>query len=466
MLTVILSPPVAQAGDYFGRRWFLILCNLAGLVGAIVVSRAHSVATTMVGFVITGLAFGCQALLNAVVSEILPRRYRPLAQATVAMSSSLGAIIGLVMGGALIRHGDVENYRIFFYVVAGLFAAAAIGSLVAYHPPPRSLQSLTLREKLRGLDWIGSSLFTSFLILFCVALAWTKNPYQWTNVRILAPFLISMMLLAAFGLYEGKFKFDGILDHRLFQHRNFPLAVGIVFSEGATFIAANQYYPYQTGVFTGADQQLAAMHLVVPQASALVMALITGAYSSRVKKIHWPIFFGMSVLCVFNILMCTVTLSTPAVSFWWYGVFAGGGTGIVAPLIFVAAQISTPPELIALASALMIAARSLGGAVVLAITNAILHDQLDHIPTKVAAAVLPLGLPDSSLAPLIGALSAKDYEALAKIPGATQAIVDAGAHALLRCFQTGFRNIWIVATVFAVVATIGAWFSFGFKVMD
>ena len=43
IMTSVLGPPVCQAADYWGRRWFLIILSSAGIVGCIVVSRAESV---------------------------------------------------------------------------------------------------------------------------------------------------------------------------------------------------------------------------------------------------------------------------------------------------------------------------------------------------------------------------------------------------------------------------------------
>jgi MFS family permease len=41
--TVVLGPPVSQAADYWGRKWFLVILTSFGAVGAIIVSRATSV---------------------------------------------------------------------------------------------------------------------------------------------------------------------------------------------------------------------------------------------------------------------------------------------------------------------------------------------------------------------------------------------------------------------------------------
>lgn len=40
---VVFAPPVSQAADYWGRRWFLIILASLGCVGTIITSRATSV---------------------------------------------------------------------------------------------------------------------------------------------------------------------------------------------------------------------------------------------------------------------------------------------------------------------------------------------------------------------------------------------------------------------------------------
>lgn len=91
---------------------------------------------------------------------------------------------------------------------------------------------------------------------------------------------------------------------------------------------------------------------------------------------------------------------------WGYPVFLGIGLGTCLCTLITAAQLATPKHLIATTSGLMISTRSFGGSVGLAIYNAILTDKLSkNLGSKIAAAVLPLGLPQESLGPFIGALS-------------------------------------------------------------
>jgi hypothetical protein len=165
---------------------------------------------------------------------------------------------------------------------------------------------------------------------------------------------------------------------------------------------------------------------------------------------------GFTLITVFNICMAATYKSNPDGAFWGFGIILGVGTGIILPLTMVAAQLATTPELISSASALIISTRSLGGTVGLAITNAIFNSALStEIPKKIAAAVLPLGLPPSSLGMLIGALASNDQALLAHVPGATPQIIGAAAQGLVEAYGIGFRNCWIAACCFAALAIVG-----------
>src|SRR5690349_16295255 len=88
--------------------------------------------------------------------------------------------------------------------------------------------------------------------------------------------------------------------------------------------------------------------------------------------------------------------------------------------------------------------------------NAILVSKLDtNLGPRIASAVLPLGLPPSSLPDFIGALAAHNDAALTKIPGVTGQIIGAGVGGLKEAFMQGFRYIWVTAACFTVLAVVG-----------
>lgn len=453
---IALGPPLAQAADFWGRKWFVVVCSACGFVGALVISRANSIGVVLVGFAIMSIGYSTQALLTAVASEIITRRMRPLAQGSLIFTGCSGGVIGLLMGGKLLQHGNLANYRVYFYVLAAVYGVATLGCLFSYNPPRRELQLLPLKRKLQGLDWIGYLLFSPSLALFCIALAWAKNPWPWSNYRVLTPLIISFAAMGVFTLYEWKWKTDGIFHHGIVRNRNFALSAIGIWVEGFTFFTINVYLGYEFRLFTGADTLVSNIPTVITLAGCLSFSLIVGAYSSKMKSLRAPIFIAFVLLLIFNILMITVTPSTSRSAIMGYAIFSGAGYGIVVPLLVVALQFSTPTELISLTSGLFIVIRAVGNACAVGINTAVLSGALStNLVPKITAAVLPLGFPESSLPDLIGALSGTNGILPSDVPGANPEIVSAGLTAFMEAYRIGFRNIWIVGTALTAVACVG-----------
>lgn len=412
----------------------------------------------LAGFCLIGVATSSQTLLHAVVSEVLPRSQRPLAQASLNATAGLAAVIGLCMGGALLRYNELENYRVYMYVLAAFFFLAVLGILLGYNPPARELEtSMSTRQKFRSIDWIGCALLTPGLVLFSLALGWSRNPYVWTDVHILAPFIVGVACLVAFGVYEWRFTSDGLLHHSLFRMgRNFPIAMAVVFAEGAAFFAVNQYFAYQIAVLLHFDLLIAGVHYAVVFLAAMVFAMFGGWYSVKTKSVKSVACLGLAGMTIFMVSMAaTARPQTPDAAYWILAVVLGAGIGFILPTAMVIAQLSTPLELIAECSALVLATRSMGATVALAINNAIFNSSIGReIPSRVAAAVLPLGLPPTSIGALIGALQSQKPAAIFTVPGVTPQIAGAAGQAISQAFAVSFRWVWVSAACFCAVATI------------
>lgn len=458
IFTAAFGPPISQIADLWGRRWPLITVLLSGVIGSILASRAQSINTVIAGFCLIGVATSSQPLLHAVVSEVLPRAQRPLAQASLNATAGLAAFVGICMGGALLRYDQLENYRVYMYVLAGLFFAAAAGVLLGYNPPTRkSEKAMSSREKIRSIDWIGCSLLTPGLVLFSLALGWSKNPYQWSDAHILGPFVTGMACLIAFSVYEWRFTSEGLLHHSLFRMgRNFPIVLAVVFAEGVAFFAANQYFAFQIAMLLHFDLLIAGLHYGVMFLAAMVFAMFGGWYSVKTRSVKSVACLGMIAMTIFMVCMAaTARPQTPDAAYWVLAIVLGAGIGFILPTAMVIAQLSTPLELIAEASALVVATRSMGATVGLAMNSAIFNSSIGtELGSRVAAAVLPLGLPPTSIGALIGALQSGDSAAIFAVPGVSPQIVGVAGQAISQSFAISFRWVWVSAACVCAVATM------------
>lgn len=246
-----MGPIVSQAADYWGRKWFLVTLTAAGAIGSIVVSRASTASQAIAGFCIIGISFGVQPLLHTVTSEVLPRRWRAWGQAANMVSNGLGSIWGLLLGGALNRTNDPtsDGFRSYWLMTMGWYVAAVLLCIFGYNPPETAVQREyrgRFLDKLKRLDWVGYFFLAAGLVLFCLALSWSQNPYPWTDAHVSATFAVGLGLALVLMGYEALVKKDGMFHHGLFtRNRNFSIALFCVFAEGVAFFAANIYFAFQ-----------------------------------------------------------------------------------------------------------------------------------------------------------------------------------------------------------------------------
>lgn len=320
------------------------------------------------GECVSGLSYGAQPLLHAVASEVVPRKYRPYAQAANNVAVALGGLVALLVGGAMTRNNNHEGFRNYWYFSTAVYAVATALCAILYNPPPQKSQmGLTNGEKLRKLDWIGYFLFTAGLVLFAMGLSWSQNPYSWRNAHILASFITGVIMIICFAVYETKFKRDGMFHHDLFANNwNFVIALVCVFVEGLSFFAANNYFAFEISVLYETDPLRTATRYSIGFVIYTLSTVAAGAFCSTTKKIRIPTVFAFCFMIIFFICMATATpnSSNPV---WGYPIFLGIGLGICLCTLLTVAQLSTPPQLIAITSGLMICIRSLGASVGLAI---------------------------------------------------------------------------------------------------
>ncbi|KAH7142285.1 major facilitator superfamily domain-containing protein [Fusarium sp. MPI-SDFR-AT-0072] len=448
------AAPIAQSSDFWGRRIPILICTALCIVGSTLISRASSMTMAIAGSLIVGVGSGSSSLLYAVASEIMPRQYRPVAQAGVNISNSLGGLFTLLLGFGLVKKDD-EGFRTVWYVGTGLFALNFLAIFFLFNPPKRRLEvSLTWKEKFNALDWIGYILFSIGMIMFSVGLTWANNPYSWKSTQVLSTFIIGLVFIVFTVIWEIKKK-DGFCHHGLFQtSRNFPLALVFIFVEGFAFYAANNFLPLVYSVYFNSDLFKVGVLMSLIFIAGTVASIVGGIYSTKSKRVRPPLTLGMILFVAYFACMATLKPSQSD-AIWGYTVLAGLGLGFGLVIAVTTGQISTPPGLIATTSGLILTSRSLGGSVALPVYTAILNSLLtEHLGKKIAEGVLPLGLSAKELPAFISAFVNNDQKAMASIPGITPEIISAGVVGLRSAYRIAFRGTWSAAAAVSAVGLI------------
>ncbi|RTE83244.1 hypothetical protein BHE90_002245 [Fusarium euwallaceae] len=459
IVNLALGAPVAQAADYWGRKWFLVISCAFAVVGSIIVSRATNIDMALAGNALASISTSAQPLLFAVASEILPRRYRPAAQGGVTGIFAVAAIVALMMGSAVTKDNP-SGWRIVWYFNTGLFLFTALVVTFLYNPPPRPEQvNFTLREKLRKLDWVGIIMLPVAVTVLCIGLTWSENPFPWSNAHVVAPFVIGIVLVICLALYEAFVKKDGLFHHELFNHdRNASIALFLIFVEGMAFFVANSYVPLEMSVLFETNPVLVSLNFSIVFFGAVIGSIVASIYCSWSKQLRWPLVISYTGFVIFYATMMSVGFGDGQ-NVWGFNIFLGLGFGGCLTCIVVAAQFSAPPELLSTSSGALITARSAGASICFAICNAIFNSQMTkNLPKDIAKAVLPLGLPTQSLGPFIQALADHNDNAFATIEGVTPQIIQAGVHGLQQAYITSLRPLHGFGLALSAIAVIASFF--------
>jgi hypothetical protein len=277
-------------------------------------------------------------------------------------------------------------------------------------------------------------------------------------VKIIAPLVVGCLMLVVFAIYEWRFTREGMFHHDLFRGtggRNFVIAELSLFAEGLVFFATTAYYGFEIVVLFDQELFTGGAYFSVGFLVMILATNITGFYCSRTKTVRLPLVLAFVSFTIFCAAMASVNPSMRRNALG-YSPFFGIALGTALNAIVTVAQLSSPPDLIAITTGLMISTRSVGGTVGLAVFSAVFSGTLNReLPEKVLQASVPLGLNTAYLGMLLGGLTTGNSTLLNAIPGVTPGMLQAAGVAVKESYTLGFRYVWITAMAFAATGVMG-----------
>lgn len=196
----VLSPIIGRLSDVLDRKWLISVPPLIALAGAIISATATSMSVLIGGGILSGVTLSTISILQAILSEILPLRYRAVANGAGFLGSAAGGIIGFLGAGA-VTNSSPAGWRYVFWIQAAFHGATCIGLILLYNPPKRfDSSSLTFKQRLWAIDSLGSMLYITGTTLTLLALNWAPT-YGWSNAHAIAPLCLGLFALLTFCLY-------------------------------------------------------------------------------------------------------------------------------------------------------------------------------------------------------------------------------------------------------------------------
>jgi EmrB/QacA subfamily drug resistance transporter len=186
----IATPVLGRLGDMFGKERFLAVSLAAFALGSAVSAVSTDLPLMIVGRVLQGIGGGVFPLSFGIVRDEFPLAKIPTGIALLGATAGIGGAIGLPLGGLLV---DQASYHWIFWMSAAMGAAATVTTL-------RYVPESPVRTPGK-VDYAGAGILTLGLSALLIAVS-KANDWGWTSDKTLGLFLIGLVIMAAFVLFE------------------------------------------------------------------------------------------------------------------------------------------------------------------------------------------------------------------------------------------------------------------------
>jgi MFS family permease len=221
-----------------------LICALSPTSMALIWGRA------IAGMGSSGLFSG--AIL--IVSYTVPLAKRPMYTGLIGATYGVASVAGPLLGGAFTDNPHL-TWRWCFYINLPFGAIAALFIVVFFSNPKRhTQQNMTLKEQLDRMDLPGTSVFLPGVVCLLLALQWGGSKYPWSNGRIIALLVVSVLLLTTFVVLQVVRGEKATVSPRVFKNRSIFGSALFAFCIGGAFFVVLFYVRYQSYRTTDANE--------------------------------------------------------------------------------------------------------------------------------------------------------------------------------------------------------------------
>jgi MFS family permease len=359
--TAVCLPLMAKLGDVYGHRRLLIVAVSLVAAGAVLVAIAPTFEVLLLGRALQGPLMAFLPLEFAIVRERAGDR-APRAIGLLIGALAVGGGLGLLLAGVLRDHLSLS---------ATLWIPAVV--LVATVPVTVLLVPETTVRTPGPVDWTGAALLAVGLVLLLAAVG-NGGTWGWTDPRTLVGLVGGPAVLVAWVLFERQVA-SPLVDLPLVLRGGLglPILAGLFF--GAELFGAQVAsalflgLPRSTGFGLGLTAGQLGFVLLAFGVAAFVGTVLAPRIAERASS-RAALLAGALVTAAGYLLTALLHDAVAAVVAWQ--VLVGLGNGIVLATLSVVVVTRAPADAVGISAGLFNTARTVGGAVSVAVFAAVM----------------------------------------------------------------------------------------------
>ncbi len=203
-----------------------LICGVAPTSTALIVGRA------IAGMGTAGIFSG--ALI--IIAHSVPLRTRSIYMGLIGAMYGVASVAGPLLGGVFT---DKVSWRWCFYINLPIGAFTIVGIVFFFKSPKREkVTNMTLTQKLRQFDPLGTILFLPAIVCLLLALQWGGSRYAWSNGRVIALFVVFGVLIIPFVILQFVQGDASTLPPRIIKQRSIAFCSVYVLCIGSAFFVS------------------------------------------------------------------------------------------------------------------------------------------------------------------------------------------------------------------------------------
>ncbi|KAJ7638418.1 iron permease [Roridomyces roridus] len=319
-------PLSGSLADALGRRPVMLMSIVFFAVGSALAGAAQNMDMMIAARAIQGIGGGGILVLTEIlVADLVPLAERGVYQGMIGFVWSLASSIGPAIGGALSNKGH-KAWRALFYMNLPFTGLAFL--LVWLYLSVRTPEG-TVSSKLAKVDWIGNGLVIVGSTLSILGLSWGGIRYPWDSAQVLAPLIIGLALLVAFGVYEAKVPARPAILLDVFRNRTSLSGILTTAAHSVVSISLIYYLPVFFQACLGASPIRSAVDLLPAALLIAPMGLAAGVTVAVTKKYRPVNWVGWAITIIGFGLFSTVVEDSSKGKWVGYQLVVAVGVGMI-----------------------------------------------------------------------------------------------------------------------------------------
>ncbi|WEH29140.1 MDR family MFS transporter [Streptomyces sp. AM 3-1-1] len=373
LVTAVSTPVWGKFGDLFGRKRTYLASIAVFVIGSALCGAAGSMGALIAFRVVQGIgAGGIGAGAFALIAALVPPRERGKYQGMTASVMAIGIIGGPLLGGFVTDH---LSWRWAFYINLPLGLLTLVWLQAMLRLPERRIKA--------KIDWPGIVLLGAFISSVVLGTTWGGDRYAWGSWQTIGLGLAAVVSLLGFLAVERRVG-EPLLPPRVFTgHRNFPVAVGILFVVGVVTFGAGLYLPLFQQTVQGASASHSGLLMLPMMLPVVVVSTIAGKVMSATGRYRLFPIVGAALMAIGLGLLATMDADTSRLLTALYMIVLGAGMGLCMQMAGTIAQNAVELRDIGAASSSINLFRTMGGSIGVAVFSTLFNHALsshtDHI---------------------------------------------------------------------------------------